>query len=459
MDSAVTAPPMLTPAAQAGSGTRGRVKRTWPARPRCPKRISMTIRMTMTSTPRRRKKARDRDHGRVAPAVGHHEAGHRADQRRRKGLVVRMAQTASPAAQIHQASGCNGPVRVPALVLTLQPVAGAIGSSRGRPGARSPRRSARGAGSAHHPTPDRGPRRWPGPSCPVPVTGRSLGSRRIRRVPVPLVSPDPLVGADVVVEAAVRPEPFAVVAVCTGLGRRLRRARSRPAGLGRALDVSPWWRSVRRPAAAGAGAGAVVAVGAGRAGWWAEAAWWSSACRRWRRSWRRPRGPAPRDCPGRGSGSATPRPGSLDLAGPTLAYCQFCPRCPGSRTSSRTRRAAARQALAGVAGGDVVDVADEARTVRDHRVDRGQRLLITRARRHVRTVRRHGAVAEIDHHRDADVLGRRRRHQFERDQGIGPGRGEHGPRRPEQQRPGDDSSPANERDLMTGWCGPPSNQA
>ena len=81
---AVTGPPMLTPAAQAGSGTRGMVNRTWPGTPRSPKTISMTTRMTMTTRPMRRKKANERDQG-ALPRQRHDEAGDGGDQRRGTG--------------------------------------------------------------------------------------------------------------------------------------------------------------------------------------------------------------------------------------------------------------------------------------------------------------------------------------------------------------------------------------
>ena len=87
MDSSVTGPPMLTAAAHEGRGTCGRVNRTWPGTPRCPKRISIDDPDDDHEQTEAQKEGDGARPGRTAPTGGHDDAGHRSDQRQEERVV------------------------------------------------------------------------------------------------------------------------------------------------------------------------------------------------------------------------------------------------------------------------------------------------------------------------------------------------------------------------------------
>src|SRR3974390_2505240 len=79
---------MLTPSAQDGNGTWGRVKRTWPDT-RFPKTISRTTRRTITAIPSLTNTTIERDQGALVRRAETTKAATEATSRRGRGVVVR----------------------------------------------------------------------------------------------------------------------------------------------------------------------------------------------------------------------------------------------------------------------------------------------------------------------------------------------------------------------------------
>ncbi len=176
IDSSVTAPPMLTAAAHDGSGACGSVTSTWPGTPRWPKTISMATRITMTTSPIRRNRPSDRDHGPSPWQLATTKQATAPTSRRRKGLgsVVCMAVTARAAAQAHQARGCTG--RRGRAPLTLRPAAAATGTRLPRRAAR-PESPPRRPAAADLPRTRCVPSRWSGRALP-PAASTPVASAR-----------------------------------------------------------------------------------------------------------------------------------------------------------------------------------------------------------------------------------------------------------------------------------------
>src|SRR3974390_872029 len=126
---------MLTPSAQDGNGTWGRVKRTWPDT-RFPKTISRTTRRTITAIPSLTNTTIERDQGALVRRAETTNAATEATSRRRIGLVVRDAAPARQAAHSHHAAGCRP--RRPEAVRTVhlgtgRLIAGAIADASAEP--------------------------------------------------------------------------------------------------------------------------------------------------------------------------------------------------------------------------------------------------------------------------------------------------------------------------------------
>ena len=102
--STVTGPPTLTPRAQDGSGTWGRVTSTWPGS-RLPNTTTSATRRAITTSPRRRNTTRDRDHGASVRRADTTKATTAPTSSSRIGLVVRDAAPAMQAAHSHHAPG------------------------------------------------------------------------------------------------------------------------------------------------------------------------------------------------------------------------------------------------------------------------------------------------------------------------------------------------------------------
>src|SRR5215469_9576628 len=105
----VTAPPILTAAAQDGKGTRGRVKRRWPGRPRCPKRISIATLTAMITKPSRKKNVSERAHGSLPRqlATTKQATPQISSNRNGFGFSDCIATTARQIAHSHHANECN----------------------------------------------------------------------------------------------------------------------------------------------------------------------------------------------------------------------------------------------------------------------------------------------------------------------------------------------------------------